>query len=91
MSNTFSDKYPEYLQKTTLDRATVGKRYAIVECTSASDVSARLAEMGLVPKTAVTVMKVAPLGDPMEISVRGYSLCIRASEAKTFTVREIPQ
>ena len=41
----------------------------------------RLMEMGLVPGTSVTVMNVAPLGDPLELHVRGSRLSIRRAEA----------
>ena len=44
-------------------------------------VSTRLMEMGLLPGTSVSVTRVAPLGDPMEIRVRDYSLSIRKAEA----------
>lgn len=47
-------------------------------------VGIRLQEMGLVAGTEVTVVKVAPLGDPVEISLRGYRLCLRKSDTKCF-------
>lgn len=53
------------------------------------DVLLRLMEMGLVRGTTVTVQKVAPLGDPMELAVRGYALSIRASEAERFEVEAL--
>ena len=43
-------------------------------------------DMGLVPGADVKVLRVAPLGDPIEFSVKGYSLSLRKSEAKTITV-----
>jgi Fe2+ transport system protein FeoA len=46
----------------------------------------RLMEMGLVPGTAVTVRKVAPFGDPIELSARGCNLSIRAAEARAVDV-----
>jgi ferrous iron transport protein A len=46
----------------------------------------RLLELGLVPGTVVTVEKVAPLGDPLELSARGCTLSIRRSEAGAVTV-----
>ena len=42
----------------------------------------RLREMGLLPGTPVTLVRTAPLGDPLEIKVRGYSLTVRRSEAE---------
>jgi Fe2+ transport system protein FeoA len=49
----------------------------------------RLLDLGLTPNTEVTVRKVAPLGDPIEISLRGYELTIRKDEASVVKVREV--
>ena len=49
----------------------------------------RLMEMGLVPGTRVTLEKVAPFGDPLELRARGCTLSIRAAEAKRVDV-EVP-
>ena len=46
----------------------------------------RLLDMGLTPRTRVMVRKRAPLGDPLEISLRGYELTLRAEEAEKITV-----
>lgn len=46
----------------------------------------RLMEMGLVPGTALSVVNVAPLGDPLELAVRGGRLSIRAAEAAALEV-----
>ena len=43
-------------------------------------------EMGLLPGTTVGVVRVAPLGDPIELRVRGYALSIRRSEAESIEV-----
>ena len=42
----------------------------------------RLREMGVLPGTAVTLVRVAPMGDPIEIKIRGYHLTLRKSEAE---------
>jgi len=47
----------------------------------------RLQEMGLLPGTAVKVVRRAPLGDPIELEVRGYKLSIRKAEAAGISVR----
>lgn len=47
----------------------------------------RLMEMGLVPGTAVELVNVAPLGDPLELLVRGARLSIRRAEARALAVR----
>lgn len=49
---------------------------------------AQLLEMGLTPGTRVRLVKFAPLGDPMEVEVRGYHLSIRCSEAKSILVKK---
>ena len=46
----------------------------------------RLLDMGLTPKTRVMVRKVAPMGDPIEIRLRGYELTIRKEEAAKIQV-----
>ena len=48
----------------------------------------RLLDMGLTPKTLVTVRKVAPLGDPLELTLRGYSLTLRKEDAAQIVVEE---
>lgn len=47
-----------------------------------------LLDMGLTPKTAVMVRKTAPLGDPIELSLRGYELTIRRSDAEQIEIEE---
>ncbi len=49
----------------------------------------RLMELGVVPGTAVLLKRFAPLGDPMEIIVRGYSLSIRKEDAKQILVEPL--
>ena len=49
----------------------------------------RLIEMGITPGTRVTVLKRAPLGDPIEILLRGYSLTIRGTDAEQIQVTEV--
>ena len=72
---------------TTLADIAVGQSGEIVECTLPGKIKERFAEMGLTPTTPVTVIRVAPLGDPIVIRARGYELCLRKDTAKQFTVR----
>lgn len=88
MSNKLTEKHKADGEVLTLDRAETGKRYIIKECRLPPDIKTRLAEMGLVPRAEVTVIKKAPLGDPLEIRVKGYSLCIRSTEAERFVIGE---
>lgn len=89
MSNEFHTKNAVFTKKITLDGAEVGKSYKILRCSLPICIKTRLYEMGLTPNAQVTVLKKAPLGDPLQISVRGYSLCIRAKDAKYFAVSEV--
>ena len=49
----------------------------------------RLREMGLCPGTRITLVRTAPLGDPLEIKVRGYSLTLRKTEAEHVLVEPV--
>ena len=60
----------------------VGRRLKIVDYSLPDDVQQRLLEMGLTLGTECVVMRYAPLGDPMELKVRGYFLSLRKSEAE---------
>ncbi len=62
----------------------------VISIDAKHDVIHRLMEMGLVRGTTVVVRKIAPLGDPMELHVRGYALSIRRAEAARFTVEPEP-
>ena len=53
------------------------------------DAFLRLREMGVLPGTTVTLVRTAPLGDPLEIKVRGYHLTLRRSEADHVLVESI--
>jgi ferrous iron transport protein A len=53
------------------------------------EISLRLMEMGLTPGVEVTCLGVAPLGDPLELEVRGYRLSVRKSEAQRVEVEPV--
>ena len=53
------------------------------------DLHHRLLDMGLIPRTEVTLQKIAPMGDPIQIRVRGYELTLRIEDAKKIEVREV--
>lgn len=59
----------------------VGKQARVRRIEGSDEVSLRLLEMGLTPGTAVQVVGAAPLGDPLELDLRGYRLSVRKSEA----------
>lgn len=49
----------------------------------------RLLDMGIIPNTKITLVKKAPMGDPLEIMLRGYSLTLRLEEANYIEVSEV--
>ena len=65
----------------TLENLQVGKTAVIKTVGGEGELRCRLLDMGLIPKTKVTMMKVAPMGDPMEIRLRGYELTLRKEDA----------
>lgn len=73
----------------TLADVEVGHSCVITQCLLPPKVKARFAEMGLVPDTEATVLRVAPLGDPLVIRARGYELCLRKDTAMQFSVRAL--
>ncbi len=73
----------------TLDRLAPGQSGKILKVNGEGAIRLRLLDMGLTPKTSVTVHKTAPLGDPLELHLRGYSLTIRAEDAKNIVVEQI--
>lgn len=58
-----------------------GMRARVASIDEGQELCPRLLELGLFPGTEFKVTKIAPLGDPIEIDLRGYKLCIRRSEA----------
>lgn len=71
----------------TLAESQVGDVVAIDRVEGERSFRRRLLELGLVPGTRVTFLGVAPLGDPLQLSVRGCQLSIRRSEASQIRVR----
>jgi ferrous iron transport protein A len=67
-----------------------GMNAKVVRITAESDEVRRLQEMGLTVGTKFKVVKVAPFGDPVEIDLRGYRLCLRKHETRAFEVEPIP-
>lgn len=65
----------------TLDKLPVGKSAVIAAVGGQGALRCRLLDMGLIPNTKVTVIKVAPMGDPIEIRLRGYELTLRLEDA----------
>ena len=70
----------------TLADLTIGRTALVQQIAGTDDVSMRLLEMGLTPGSEVELIGVAPLGDPLEFSVRGYRLSLRKTEASRVAV-----
>jgi len=70
----------------TLDKVKPGETVYIERLDSEGAIRRRLLDLGLTPKTKVMVRKVAPMGDPIELNLRGYELTIRAEDARKVIV-----
>lgn len=77
--------------KMTLDELKKGECAIIKVVNGKGALRRRLLDMGLTPKTKVMVRKVAPLGDPIEIHLRGYELTIRLDDAKNIEIVEVSE
>lgn len=73
----------------TLNELKPNDRARILEIGGDEEAADRLMEMGILEDTEVKVVRFAPLGDPIEISVRGYNLSIRKIEAAQITVEKL--
>lgn len=70
----------------TLDKVAVGATATVARINEEGPVKRRIMDMGLTKGVEVTVRKIAPLGDPIELTVRGYELSIRKDEAAKIEV-----
>lgn len=70
----------------TLDKLSIGSSGVITAVGGEGALRCRLLDMGLIPRTRVTLQKVAPMGDPIEIRVRGYELTLRIEDAKKIEI-----
>jgi ferrous iron transport protein A len=64
-----------------LNELAVGKQARVTGVSGSDEISTRLLEMGITPGANLAVLGTAPLGDPIELELRGYRLSIRKSEA----------
>jgi Fe2+ transport system protein FeoA len=74
----------------SLDELPIAVRAWVTRVEGDDDLSVRLLEMGLTPGVEVCVLGVAPLGDPLELEVRGYRLSVRKREAQRVQVNIEP-
>lgn len=72
----------------TLDQLPIGQEAVITAVGGEGELRCRLLDMGLIPHTTVQMQKVAPMGDPMEIRLRGYELTLRREDAAKITIEK---
>ena len=70
----------------TLDQLNTGSSGIITAVGGEEALRCRLLDMGLIPRTRVTLQKTAPLGDPIEIRLRGYELTLRLADAQQIAI-----
>lgn len=75
-----------------LDRARPGAELVVDHVQhDDSPASRRLSDLGILPDTAITVVRRAPLGDPVEYALRGYRLCLRSTDSARIWVRRLAE
>lgn len=70
----------------TLDKFEIGQRGVIKRVSGEGKIKRRLFDMGITPGAEVLLRKRAPLGDPLEVTIRGYELSLRITEAQCVTL-----
>jgi len=74
------------MEPTTLNKLKPGQKARIVRVSGGGATFKRIADMGVVRGADISVERIAPLGDPIEIKVKGYNLSLRKEEASSITV-----
>ncbi|WP_370572942.1 ferrous iron transport protein A [Methanomethylovorans sp.] len=75
--------------ESTLNNLQPGEKARIIKVLAKSTVRRKLMDMGLVPGSEIEVIRTAPLGDPIEFRIKGYSLSIRKQEAVNIVVDKV--
>ena len=70
----------------TLKSAKIGDTYTVVKLHGEGAVKRRIMDMGITKNADIYIRKVAPLGDPMEVTVRGYELSLRKADAEMIEI-----
>ena len=73
---------------TTLRQARIGQTVEVKKLHGEGAVKRRIMDMGITRGTEIYVRKVAPLGDPVEVTVRGYELSLRKADAEMIEIEE---
>ncbi len=72
-----------------LSSAKIGATYRVIKINCEGIVKRRLGDFGIIPGITVKVVNKAPLGDPLELQVRGYPISLRVNEASCVYVEEV--
>ncbi|MGN0601816.1 MAG: ferrous iron transport protein A [Oscillospiraceae bacterium] len=75
----------------TLNDLSIGDSALVLRINCQGAMKRRLIDMGITPGVRVKLYKIAPMGDPLELKLRGYVLSIRRSEAKNIIVEKEPE
>lgn len=75
----------------TLNDLKIGQTARITAIGGEGALRNRLIDMGLIPRTVLTLRGVAPMGDPIEIRIRGYELTLRREDAASISVELLPK
>jgi len=75
----------------TLKEAAIGQSVKVLKLEGEGAVKRRIMDMGITKGTQILVRKVAPLGDPIEVTVRGYELSVRKADAENIIVESIAE
>ncbi len=70
----------------TLNKVKCGQTVTVTKINGAGAIKRRIMDMGITKSAEIYVRKVAPLGDPIEVTVRGYELTLRKADAEMITV-----
>ncbi len=73
----------------TLKETKVGETVKVIKLNGEGAIKRRIMDMGITKQAVITVRKVAPLGDPIELTVRGYELSIRKADADLIEVEYV--
>ena len=76
---------------TTLNKLKPGERGRIERLAGGGPVKRRIADMGVTKGALVEVVRVAPLGDPIDVKIKGYHLSLRKEEAADIAVSRLPE
>ncbi len=74
--------------ETTLDSLQLRETCTVTSINAQKSLRRKILDMGITPGTKILLKNIAPLGDPIEITLRGYNLSIRKSEAKNVFVKK---